>query len=723
MLAFGFAYYQTQVEEARMKTDLDERSRVPAESLADLVESAVSSGSYDSVSVLLKKYVRRAPLIGGIVLDAEGHAAVSAGRIGAVGADEAALVAMVAQAGAGGPVSRFFEDNGVYVRVVPMSGSPTAHSLALFYDTSHIRHRVARIWAENALRALVQSAVVSFVVAIILWWMVIFPLVQTVDWIRRTRKGEVVKPRGTGLFGPIGSEVRGLIRSLEEARHAAEVEARLRHEGQSVWTSQRLRDFVSRRLGGAALVVVSNREPYVHERQGSEITCAVPAGGLVTALEPILKACGGMWVAHGAGDADRESSDATGRLRVPPDDPQYALRRVWLSQEEIEGYYEGFSNEGLWPLCHLAHTRPVFREADWLQYREVNEKFARVTLEEIESTPNPLVLIQDYHLALVPELIKQKRPDARVGIFWHIPWPNPENFGICPWQRDILKGMLGADLLGFHTRAHCNNFLESVERFLESRIDYEHHTIHREGRRSDVRPFPISVDPAYGDADNPAPSIADLLKPHGIRAQIIGVGVDRLDYTKGILERFQAIERFFELNPEYVGKLTFVQLGAPSRSTIQKYREFIADIDREAERINTRFKAPSWIPILLVKKNHGRGEIVDFYRRAAFCIVSSLHDGMNLVAKEYVLSRSDGGGALILSEFTGAARELRDAFLINPYDTRGMADAIRLAIESDPEQLRLRMNRMRATVCERNIFKWAADITAELMDVDLGGSA
>jgi trehalose 6-phosphate synthase len=486
--------------------------------------------------------------------------------------------------------------------------------------------------------------------------------------------------------------------------------------------------FVQGRLNGSRLVAVSNREPYEHFRRANGIECSVPASGLVTALEPILRACDGTWIAQATGDADRETSDANGRLRVPPDHPQYALRRVWLTEEESQGFYLGFANEGLWPLCHIAHTRPTFRAEDWGYYQEVNQKFAAAVLDEIQGEENPVVVVQDYHFALLPQLIKAVRPDARVAIFWHIPWPNPEAFGICPWQRELLEGLLGADLVGFHIQSHCNNFLETVDRVLESRIERDRSAISRHGHLTVVKRFPISVamDSVDVPMQEPAASSgtglrylqrAELLAAHGVRAPFMGVGVDRVDYTKGIPERFRGLERFFEKYPSYRGEFTFVQIGAPSRSEIKRYHDLMVEVEQEAERINRRFQTSEWRPIVLLTRHHSREEILPYYQHADVCMVTSLHDGMNLVAKEYVASRSDDQGVLILSRFTGACHELVDALVVNPYDTEEMAAAIHRSLEMAPEERRLRMHRMRAVVREHNIYRWAGNLIAELCEI------
>jgi trehalose 6-phosphate synthase len=471
--------------------------------------------------------------------------------------------------------------------------------------------------------------------------------------------------------------------------------------------------------------VVSNREPYIHQNNGKSIEVIVPPSGLVTALEPVLNACDGTWIAHGSGDADSEVVDGQDRLRVPPNDPRYTLRRVWLSKEEEEGYYYGFANEGLWPLCHIAHTRPLFRAKDWQHYQDVNRKFTAAVLEEIEDTPKPVVLVQDYHFALLPRMIKEKRPDARVAIFWHIPWPNQEAFGICPWQRQLVDGLLGADLIGFHIQSHCNNFLQTVDRVVESRVDWEHFSVLRQNHRTIVRPFPISVNLTDDESLESANHRVDyqersaLLHSLGIEAAFMGIGVDRVDYTKGIPERFQAIERFLERYPKYRGKFTFVQIGAPSRTHIKRYHDLLAEVEAEAERINWRFQAGKWKPIVFLKRQHSHEEIERYYRAADLCLVTSLHDGMNLVAKEFLAARRDERGVLILSQFTGAARELRDALLVNPYDIDQTAEAIRLALEMEPEDKQFRVHRMRKIIKEQNIYHWAGTLITELCELRL----
>ncbi len=565
-------------------------------------------------------------------------------------------------------------------------------------------------------KAILFLAALAAGVALALIWSIAW----LARWIRQLRTQERPPeeeplPR-LGPLSPIVREAARMAKDLWEAREAAEEEARLRIAGESRWTPQRLKGHVQLILRDRPFLVIANREPYSHIREAGKIKCVMPASGLVTAMEPVLRACGGTWIASASGDADRETADEKGRLRVPPDSPAYTLKRVWLTEQEEEGYYYGFSNEGLWPLCHVAHTRPVFRAEDWEQYKKVNQKFAEAAVEELAGARDPFVLIQDYHFALLPRMIREKRPDAKIALFWHIPWPNPEAFGICPWGREILEGMLGADLVGFHIQFHCNNFLDTVDRLLESRTDWEQFAVDRGGRRTLVKPFPIGIAPSRRPVGETQPGLAreEVMKRLGIQAAFLGVGVDRIDYTKGISERFRAIECFLEKYPEYHEAMVFAELAAPSRTSIKSYSDLGTELEEEASRINQRFQRKAWKPILFLKEQHNREEIDLFYRAADFCLVTSLHDGMNLVGKEFVGSRSDERGVLILSRFAGASRELQDALLVNPYDIQEVAEAIRQAVTMKPKEQKERMARMRAVLDEHNVYRWAADITTEL---------
>ena len=503
---------------------------------------------------------------------------------------------------------------------------------------------------------------------------------------------------------PILSQVRKVLREIEH-------DQRLEIDYRENWTPNALAHLVRAGLDSPQMIVVSNREPYIHNRgpDGQPIV-QVPASGMATALEPIIRACSGVWIAHGSGTADRDVVDLHDRVSVPPSDPAYTLRRVWLSEEEENGFYFGFSNEGLWPLCHLAYVRPSFREADWRQYQAVNRKFADVVLKEAR-TDHPVVFVQDYHFALLPALVRQRIPGATVVVFWHIPWPNSETFGVCPWKEELLLGMLRADILGFHTRYHCQNFLETVDRYVECHIDREHMTVTIQGHVCQVSPYPISIEwPPRWLEQLPSPeqcarSVRDRF---GLADEVrIGVGVERWDFTKGIVERFLAVEQLLEQHPAWRGKVSLLQVAAPTRSKLPAYRLLKQETEETAERINARFGTERWKPIVLIGEHQEPLQVFELYRSADFCLVNSLHDGMNLVAKEFVAARDDHDGVLILSTFAGASRELIEALLVNPYDISETAAAIRMALEMGRDERRERMRLMRRTVKENNVYRWA----------------
>jgi alpha,alpha-trehalose-phosphate synthase [UDP-forming] len=612
---------------------------------------------------------------------------------------------------------RRVQNRTAYVYATPLlRDDKPIGALVVVFDAMQLAVAERELWQRNAIRFVVLAVVVSLFAFVVVRSSITRPIAQISEWTKALRSGRPVplpSVPDSALFGSLAVEVSRLAKSMQRAQAAAEQEAALRLEGESIWTEERLKQFVNLRLEGRSLVVVSNREPLSHVRRGNRIQAVTPASGLVTAMDPVMRACGGTWVAHGSGDADRQTADARGRLSVPQDDPRYTLRRVWITPEEEQGYYYGFANEGLWPLCHIVHTRPVFRPDDWAQYLAVNRKFADTVLDEIREAESPLVLIQDYHFALLPELIKAERPDARVAIFWHIPWPNFEAFGICPWQRELLTGMLGADLIGFHTQYYCNNFLETVDRTIETRIDWERFAVTRGEQTTSVKPFPISVAPGFVD-EPPRISREQLMRDLGISAEFLGIGVERIDYTKGLPERFRALHWFFERYPEYRERVVFVQLGAPSRSTIPRYQELQREVEETVREVNQALQTRTWRPILYLDRHYEHRDIWAFYRHANFCMVTSLHDGMNLVAKEFVSVRDDEDGVLILSRFAGAAGELRDALIVNPYDIAGTAEAIREAVEMAPEERHARMARMLHFVREHNIYWWAGLLLNDL---------
>jgi trehalose 6-phosphate synthase len=722
------SYYQVLVQKRGLRKDLEHRAEVLGESLAKNVERDLDRDSQHTLQRTVQQFANRERLAGLAVYDPQGHPIAVTTDLEPLMASAPPIVLQSLKQNLDASAFLRMGTASVHIYALPLHhGDELIGSLAIVHDAGYIRSESLRIWRETFLSALAHVFLIVLITLLIVRWSVTGPIARTANWMKALRTGRAgsarIKLPDLEMFRPLAREVATFAESLNTARSAAELEARLRDTGESMWTADRLAVHLRARLEDGRLFVVSNREPYLHTRRGKSIEVSQPASGLVTALEPVLRACGGTWVAHGSGDADLDAVDSHDCLAVPPDDPRYTLRRVWLTKEEEAGYYYGFANEGLWPLCHIAHTRPLFRDDDWKHYQEVNQKFADALLEEMENVSHPVVLVQDYHFALLPRMIKQSRPDARVAIFWHIPWPNPEAFGICPWQRELVDGLLGADLIGFHIQAHCTNFLQTVDRIVESRINWEHFSVQRLDHHTIVHPFPISV--AFSDAtaaqqnESAYEERASLLKALGIEATSMGIGVDRLDYTKGILERFLAIERFLEKYPTYKGIFTFVQIGAPSRTHIKRYHDLQAEVEAEADRINWRFQTDHWRPIALLIRQHSHKEIEPYYRSADLCLVTALHDGMNLVAKEFIATRTDERGVLVLSCFTGAARELRDALQVNPYDIDQTAEAIRAALEMKPEEKQMRMQRLRKLVREHNVYRWAGTLIGELCDVRL----
>ncbi|WP_217569812.1 trehalose-6-phosphate synthase [Mesorhizobium sp. GbtcB19] len=490
--------------------------------------------------------------------------------------------------------------------------------------------------------------------------------------------------------------------------------------GQSVdaalvsWSPETLRKILAEDLPDAQVIVVSNREPYIHnETEDGDVELVVPASGLVSALEPITRACAGTWIAYGGGTADRTVVDRNDRVQVPPGHPSYTLRRVWLSDEEYQGYYLGFANEGLWPLCHIAFTRPIFRESDWEAYEAVNRKFAETVVAEARNE-RPIVLVQDYHFALLPRMIRERLPEAIVITFWHIPWPNSEVFSICPWRERILDGLLGSSIVGFHTQFHANNFTESVDRFMESRIERADAAISYGGQVTLVHAYPISIEWPV-ELLQSLPSVEECRARVRRRFKIpagakLCVGVERLDYTKGILDRFHALEELFIRHPELVGKVVFLQIAAPSRGTLPAYKQLYEECLRYAEELNERYGSESYRPVLMVAEHHSQASVYEIYRAADICMVTSLHDGMNLVAKEFVASRDDEQGVLLLSTFAGASRELLEALIVNPYDAAMMSEAMLQALTMGSDEQHERMRRMREIVRDNNVYRWAGSM-------------
>ena len=598
------------------------------------------------------------------------------------------------------------------VGAFPISLEPPIRHFILVQDLSFAEHRGEE--ARNYVTLMLGGVILaSGALAVAL----VFYLIRS--WTRRfrqaveaaTRTGDVAAV-GPASFGLIDREVRQVLRQLEAGRTVVD-------RDQANWTKSTLRDIVTAELPGVDVIVVANREPYIHNKSDDGIVLQTPASGLVSAVEPVMRACGGTWIAHGSGSADRDTVDAGDRLAVPPDNPEYTLRRVWISEEEQDGYYYGLANEGLWPLCHIAFTRPVFRESDWRTYRTINERFADAVAAEAKSS-SPIVLVQDYHFALLPRMIRDRLPNATIITFWHIPWPNSETFGIFPWKEEIIHGLLGSSIIGFHTQFHCNNFLETVDRFVESRIDREEESVKLKGHETLVRPYPISIDwpPAALALQKPIEDCRRAVRERlGLPADTkIAVGIERFDYTKGVLDRIRAVDTLLEMHPEWRGKFVLVQAAAPTRSKLATYKGLQDEALTLAEEINAKYAGAKQAPIRLIIRHHEPDEVFELFRAADVCIVSSLHDGMNLVAKEFIAARDDERGVLMLSNFAGASRELAEAVIINPYDAHATGEALHAALTMPESEQHERMRLMRSYVSSRNVYRWAGRM---LLDASL----
>jgi alpha,alpha-trehalose-phosphate synthase [UDP-forming] len=734
LVSVASTYFEVLSHKHLLRKDLEKRTAQTGTSLQVEMEDVVAANRVNAIKATLARENSSQQTLGMAVYNPAGRLVAAAGPQDVFAALSPGLVQDAMERDAKTSAFSHRGDLDWLEDVTPLHGDGRlTGTLVILADASYIREEGTTLWGRSFWRIVAFVVLIVGVTLLMVRWFLMRPITRVVERLRGVRLGHTEfladeTSEELGLFTPLAREVETMAESLLGARAAAAAEARLRDAGEHIWTAERLAVHIRDRKGSSRIFVVSNREPYMHVHKGRETECMVPPSGLVTALEPVLRACDGVWVAHGSGNADALTVDSFDRLRVPPEDPRYTLRRVWLSNDEEQAYYDGFANEGLWPLCHIAHTRPIFRASDWECYRGVNEKFAVAVLEEMEGSADPVVFVQDYHLALVPSLVKAARPDARVAIFWHIPWPNPEAFGICPWQAELLDGLLGADLIGFHIPLHCNNFLSTVDRVLESRTDREHMTARRNGHTTTVRPYPVSValdgsrpDRVREEFGRPSAGAShnDLLREFGVRCEHLLLGVDRLDYTKGIVERMLAVERLLEEHPYYRERITLVQIAAPSRTRIPSYVELRFRVEETVERINIRYGTAHWKPIVLIERQCSHAEVDRWYRAAEVCLVTSLHDGMNLVAKEYVAARDDEDGVLVLSRFTGAAVELADALLVNPYDNDGVAEAIHQGLDMNLSERRMRMQRMRRHVMEHNIYRWAARVLGDLRELRL----
>ena len=684
--------------------DLNSRGALVTNALSDSINETLSDSKETRLEVLFDRTVQGERLFAIGLCSLDGvllrHTSTYPLTLGCRDAQAVADLAGPRLNLAGGPVH-------VGVHTVNAESGPVA-TLIVLHDLSFIdlRSKDTRRYLIIFIAALgLAIALITVVVAQLSWrgWM---------SGVRGILRGEGRgrRPFASPEISPVATELRAMVRDLEDEHRRA-------LGPQTAWDPERLRSLLHTRLRGDQVIVVSNREPYIHEQTADGIVVKRPASGLVTAVEPVMRACSGTWIAHGSGSADRSVVDRHDRVGVPPGKDEYMLRRIWLTAEEESGYYGGFANEGMWPLCHVAHVRPVFRESDWDYYCKVNQRFADAVVEEAHGE-DPVVLVQDYHFALLPAMIRAKLPRATIITFWHIPWPNPESFGICPWRRQILEGMLGSTILGFHTRFHCKNFLETVDRYLEARIEHELSTISFRKKKTLVASYPISIEWPT-DADMAAmPSVAECRRKVFERFHLpdnacLALGVDRFDYTKGILERLHAVEHLLETHPQWIGRFVFLQVAAPTRSALEEYRLFQERIERVTRQINERFGSKDYQPVHLLAQHHEREAVTELFRAANICVVTSLHDGMNLVCKEFVAARDDEQGVLVLSRFAGAAGEMPEALIVNPYHVEETANALHRAATMPSAEQRERMASLRVTVREFNVFRWAGHMLAD----------
>ena len=697
VLALAIAPFSTRLIEQWSRSDVEARSRLVYKAIQNSVVRAIADSEASRLSAIFENVALDDRILAVGLCDESGRLINPTKLMPATFS-----CAKVARSEAESFSAIVSDGRRILVGAFPIVERNQKAYLLILHDLSFIDARSGEaqgfVVAALAGVAVAIAGVASvFVVVMLRGWMT--SLRRAVEEVR---SGAVSPPRARDRSA-IDDQIKKLLGEIEVGRET--ITSR-----QIDWSPAALQELLRKTLPDAEVLVISNREPYIHNRENGRISLQTPASGLVSALEPVIRACGGTWIAHGSGNADRETVDRDDKIRVPPDAPSFSLRRIWISDEEQDGYYYGLANEGLWPLCHIAFVRPQFREADWRQYEAINERFADAVVQEAK-TPDPIVLVQDYHFALAPRMIRQRLPRATIITFWHIPWPNAETFSICPWKERIIDGLLGSTILGFHTQFHCNNFFETVDRFVESRIDREHATVTSGGHETMVRAYPISIEwPPKALIGQPPIELcrSEVRQTLRLAADVkLAVGIERFDYTKGILDRMKAVDDLLTRDPAWKGRFTFLQVAAPTRSKLASYNTLQREAVALAEDINSRHGNDSWQPVVLLIRHHEAADVFRLFRAADVCIVSSLHDGMNLVAKEFVAARDDEKGVLVLSSFTGASRELSEALIVNPYNTHEMSAALDTALRMPGHEQQERMRLMRQQVREWNVYRWA----------------
>jgi len=697
MLGLAIAPFSKRLIEQWSRSDVEARSRLVYNAVQTQIVGAINEKNQVQLSLLFSAIALDQRILAVGLCGSDGHLIAPTKLMPAAFSCE-----KVARSEGESFSTIVIDGRRIMVGAFPITDDGAKSYLIILHDLSFIDTRSSE--AQGFIIAVLLAVAVALGLGA-----AIFVFMMLRGWMDSLRRAvEDLRTGTTSLAArrdqsAIDLQIKKLLSDVETGRSSIS-------SAQIEWSPATLQQLLRDTLPDAEVLIVSNREPYIHNRDGDQITVQVPASGLVSALEPVIRACGGTWIAHGSGSADRDTVDRHDRLDVPPDHPAYRLRRIWITDEEQEGFYYGFANEGLWPLCHIAFVRPTFRESDWQLYQAINERFANAVVQEAK-TDNPIVLVQDYHFALAPRMIRSKLPKATIITFWHIPWPNAETFSICPWKEQIIDGMLGSTILGFHTQFHCNNFFETVDRFIESRIDREHATVTLGGHETMVRAYPISIEwpPAALDGQPPVEICrAEIRDALGLAADVkIAVGIERFDYTKGILDRMRAVDDLLTREPHWRGRLVFVQVAAPTRSKLSSYSTLQDDAVKLAAEINARHGSDNYTPMRLLIRHHGAAEVFKLFRAADCCVVSSLHDGMNLVAKEFAAARDDERGVLVLSSFTGASRELAAALIVNPYHLHEMASALDTALRMPEHEQQERMRAMRQQIREWNVYRWA----------------
>ncbi|MFZ5597047.1 MAG: alpha,alpha-trehalose-phosphate synthase (UDP-forming) [Bacillota bacterium] len=453
------------------------------------------------------------------------------------------------------------------------------------------------------------------------------------------------------------------------------------------------------------LVVVSNRGAWTFRETFHGLKCLPSVSGLVSAIDPVITRESGVWIAWGGRYGKKDEIIGVSRA-MPENGSRYIFHEVMLEPREVDLYYDGFANSCLWPICHSFVEKSVFNEEHWEAYCKVNEKYAGVVLKT--TTPRDLIWIHDYHLALLPALIRRHRPHARISLFWHIPFPPAEIFAAMPWAREYISSMLDAELIGFHTRNYVHNFLQTAGEIAGAEVDYLTGTIYRKDRKTKAVPVPIGID--WRDLDLLAQSGEVVRKASQIRQGAGGkyllVGVDRLDYTKGIPERLKAFAWLLENYPHYREKITLIQIAVPSRTNARAYQELRRQIEESVGRINGSYTENYHVPVRYVFKSLSKPELVAHYLAADMALVTPVKDGLNLVSKEYVAVKDNDVGALLLSPFAGSAVQLKEALITNPYNPRETAAKIVQGLEMPVAEKKRRLKVMNKVVREQDIYWW-----------------